>query len=801
MDLRHAMRGLVNSPGFTLVAVLTLTLGIGANTAIFSVVHTVLLRPLPFPEPDRLVRIFETRPEKGWSGASLSRPNFRDYREQSRAFEDIGALLGASRVLSGDGFPERVEVGRISAGFFQVLGVRPLLGRTFARGEDEPEAENRVALLNNEFWNTRFGADSAIVGRPIKLDDESYTVVGVLPAGRPWLDRGDIFIPLVRDPGADRGNFILSTVGRLAPGVSIAAAQSDLELIAQRLSETYPELQTHGRIGIRLFPSSSWVATEGVQRALWVLLGAVGFLLLIACVNLTNLLLARGTARQRETAVRAALGAERARIVRQLLTESLLLGFTGAGLGLLLGLWVIGLLKTFDPGDMPRLAEVSLNGWVLGFTLAISMLAGVVSGLAPAFQAPYSGLLTALREGDRGTAGTGARRRMRNVLVGLEVALSLILLVGAGLLIRSFGELVHVDRGFQTENRVFFRVTLPPSYREDDSQTGNFIEQFNARVAEMPQVVAAAAVSLRVINSGSTGMGIVAAGQEEGPGGTVPWASWRLISSGYFEALGLPLLSGRTFDTHDMIGEPWRVMISQRLAELLWPGEDPVGRQAILWEGQNNFSGEVIGVVGDMRERGLERDPTLAVYLPYYGAGRSPVNFLVHTAGDPSALITELRPLLAEIDPNLPISDIQRLDEIVDDSVAGRRFNMMLLLSLSGLALALALAGIYGVQSYTVARRTSEIGIRVALGASSGTVIRQIVGQGMLPALIGMTVGALGAFVLSRFLSSMLYGVEPLDPTTYVGVGLILGAAALISCYVPARRAMRVDPVAALREE
>jgi predicted permease len=657
-----------------------------------------------------------------------------------------------------------------------------------------------VALLSYEFWRTRFSADSSIVGSSLTLDDQFFTVVGVLPPGRPWLDAAQVFVPLVRDPEADRQNFMLATIGRLAPDVSIEAASSDLEAIARRLQERYPELESHGRIGVRMAPADTWIAGDSVRRALWILLGAVGFLLMIACVNLANLLLARATSRQRETAVRAALGAMRGRIIRQMLAESALLGIAGVVLGLAFAVWATGLFKTFNPGDIPRLGEVSLNPLVLGFTLVVGLLAAILAGLVPAFLVPYSDILASLREGDRGMAGSRGRRRLRNVLVGAEVALSLILLLGAGLLIRSFEQVMRVDRGFETDNRTFFTVNLSPSY-EEGTLTSDFIGQFLARLDASPGVLASAAVSARPIIGGHTGMGIVPAEGGEDVEGDIPWAVWRIVTGDYFRAMGLPLLRGRTFTQLDKIGEPWRIVISQRLAELLWPGEDPIGRHAALWAGQDGFPGEVIGVVGDMRERGLESDPTLAVYLPFYGADWSAVNFVVHTAGDAAPLTGSLRSLVAELDGKLPVSNVQGLDDIVDDSVATRRFNMFLLLAFAGMALILALAGIYGVQSYTVARRTSEIGICVALGASGGTVVRQIVGQGMIPVLAGIALGSVGAFGLSRLMSSLLFGVDATDLTTYFAVATVLGLTALIASYLPARRALRVDPVTALRED
>lgn len=799
VDIRYAFRGLRKTPGFTAVAVLTLALGIGANTAIFSVVHTVLLQPLPFPEPERLVQVWETHPDRGWDGSSISRPNFRDYREQNQSFEDLGAITWTDMNLTGLGFPERLSVGRVSAGFFALLGADPVLGRTLLRGEDEPGRETRLVLLGHELWRTRYSADSTIVGRTIPLDDESYEVIGVLPPGRPWLDAADAFTPLVRNPNADRTNFILSVVGRLKPGASIATASSDLEMIAHGLSEQYPEMASYGRTGIAMAPASAWIAGTQLRRALMVLFGAVGFLLLITCVNLANLLLAKATSRQRETAVRAALGAGRARLARQLLAESLVLGCIGIALALFLAAATIRLFKAFDPGDIPRLSEVSLNLWVFGFTMVVGLCAAVLSGLAPALHAPNADILASLRSGDKGVAGHRGQKRLRSTLVGAEAAFSLMLLAGSGLLVRSFDELVRVDRGFQTENRLFFRVNLSPAY-EDGSAKDNFINDLFSRIRALPQVHDVAAVSSRPLSSGSTGLGIVATDAADGAD-NIPWASWRLITDDYFSTLGLPLLSGRTFNELDKIGEPWRAIISERLAELLWPGENPIGRQADLWAGQGERPAEIIGVVGDMRERGLDSEPTLAVYLPFYGAGRSRMEIVVHTAGSPSTILNSLRPMLAEIDPNIPISAVETMEQIVNDSVASRRFNALLLLAVAGLALALALAGIYGVQSYSVARRTSEIGICVALGAPGGSLVGKIVRQGMMPVLVGIVLGVGGAMGLTRFMTSLLFGVEATDMATYAAVAALLTLSALVSSYLPARRALRVDPVTALREE
>jgi putative ABC transport system permease protein len=527
-------------------------------------------------------------------------------------------------------------------------------------------------------------------------------------------------------------------------------------------------------------------------------MGAVAFLLLIACVNLANLLLAKATGRTREIAVRAALGARRARIVRMVLTESISLGLTGAIFGVLLALAAIAAIKAADPGGIPRITELGINPWVLAFTLVAAILTGILSGLLPALQAPYKNIVAGLREGERSQTGSRAHKRLRAVLVASEVALSLMLLVGAGLLIRSFDRMLRVDRGFQSENRLLVAVNIPGSYKE---RADDIINRFLDRVSTAPGVQSVAAMNSRPIVGWNPGMGIVSAEKPNGDNGRFPWAGWRIVSGDYFRTMGIPMLKGRTFNQHDEIGKPWRIIISKRLADTLWPGQDPVGHQALLWKGQNNFPAEVLGVVSNQRERGLEADPTLTVYLPSYGSGPGPVQFAVHTAANPTALPPSLRSMLKEIDPNLPLSDVQTMDEIVSRSVAPRRFNMFLLSIFAAVALLLALVGVYGVLAYSVGRRTAEIGLRIALGATPRSILTLIVGQGMRPIIVGIAIGMAGAVGLSHLVSSLLFDVRPVDPLTYGAVALLVAIAALLACYVPALRALRVDPVAALRQE
>ena len=797
LDFRQAIRNMRKNLGSTLLAVLMLAVGIGATTAIFSVFYSVLLQPLPFPEPARLVNLWESRTANQWNQATFTEANFWDVQARNRTFEGIASYHSLTANLISSGEPEQIVGGSISAGFFHVLGVKVVAGRDFLPEEDQPGHDNNVMLLGNKFCKTHFNGDPQIVGKTVRLNDKSYTVVGVLPPGEPWLDAADVFVPFVRRANPDRDSFEFQVIGRLKDGVSLQAAQTDLRAVASSLANDFPK-EDKG-MGIVLTSSDTWLADGDLRTKLWVLLGAVGFLLLIACVNLANLLLAKATGRTREIAVRVALGARRARIFRMVLTESLVLGFTGAIFGVFLAMAALAAIKNANPGGIPRIDEVGINPWVLAFTLLAAVFTGILSGLVPAFQAPYKQIVAGLREGERSQAGSRAQKRLRSVLVAAEVALSLMLLVGAGLLIRSFDRLLRVDRGFQSENRLLVAVNIPRSYKE---RADGLINAYLDRVSTLPGVESVAAMTSRPIVGWDPGMGIAAAERPDGDSsGHFPWAGWRLVSGEYFHTMGIPLLKGRTFNQHDQMGKPWRVMVSKRLADTLWPGEDPVGRQALLWKGQEGSPAEVIGVVGNQRERGLDADPTLTVYIPSYGSGAGEVQFAIHTAGNPASLTNSLRSILKELDPNLPLSKIQTLDEVVSQSVAPRRFNMFLITIFAAVALLLALVGVYGVLAYSVGRRTAEIGLRIALGATPRSVLTLIVGQGMRPIMVGIAIGMAGAVGLSHFVSSLLFNVKPVDPLTYGAVALLVAVAALLSCYVPALRALRVDPVAALRQE
>ncbi|MBZ5619621.1 MAG: ABC transporter permease [Acidobacteriia bacterium] len=797
-EIRQSLRSLARNPGLTATAMAMLALGMGATTVVFSVFYAALVQPLPFREPGRLVQLWETRLDRGWSRASFTEANFWDLRAHARAFEETAVYHFDEANLTGNGSPEKVTNISVSAGFFRTLGVSPILGRDFSYEEDRPGHDNQVAIVGNRFWKNRLSADPQILGKVLRLNDRPYVVVGVLPPGEPWVD-DQTYIPLVYRPDADRGSFEFDVIGRLARSVSADAARADLQRVADGLARSYP--RNDAGMGFHLEPSSTWVASDSTRRALWVLLGAVAFLLLIACLNIANLLLARGLSRRREVAIRTALGAGRGRLVRFVLMESILLSIFGGALGLLLAGGTLDLIKSFEIGGVPRLADASLNPWVLAFTGLIGVATGVLSGLAPALQAPSSGIASALRDCDRSQAGSRGHGRLRAALVTSEVALSFLLLVGAGLLIRSFTRLLSVDRGFQTENRLLFSVSMPGSYWEKEGGL-HFTDRFLERLAQVPQVVSAGAVSQRPVAGGDPGMGIVSSSKQNLSGRDIPWAGWRIVTPGYFRAMGLPVFKGRPFTERDQnpTFAPRCVIISQRLANLLFPNEDPAGKHVLLWRGQGNLDAEVIGVVGDMRERGLDSNPTLAVYLPW-GPQSLPTEFVLQTAGNPLNVVSAVRSIAAGLDPTLPISDVRSFEEVVSRSVSSQRFNTILLGIFSGLALLLATTGIYGVLSYTMSRRTSEIGLRVALGASARSILGMAIGQGMRPAFLGVAIGAVGAFWLSGYLTTMLYGVKPFDVATYSVVAVLLLATALLSCWLPARRAMRTDPLRALRME
>ena len=807
-ELRQSLRGLRRSKDLTILCSIMLALGIGATTVVFSIFYAALIQPLPFRDSDRLVELHESRLRRGIDHAAFSEANFWDVRAQNHSFKEVAALHYDEANLTGDGPAEKVTDRSVTVNFFRTLGVSPVLGRDFTGSDDQNGFNNSVVILGNKFWRTRFGADPKIIGKTLRLNDRACIVVGVLPPGEPWIS-DQVYQPFGYRADANRESWEYSVIGRLAPGVSLQAAQADLTRVAAMLAKAYPGADQG--IGFALSPASNWIASNNARRALWVLVGAVSFLLLIACLNMANLLLARGTARQREIAVRIALGAGRARLIRFVMMESLLLSLFGTLLGLALADATLRGLQAMAVQGIPRLDEATLNPWVLGFSVLIAILTGVLSGIAPALQTPASGTANAMRDSDHQT-GSREQNRLRGVLVAAEVAISFLLLVGAGLLIRSFTELMNVNRGFQTENRLVFSVSMPESYYQNGAGK-QFVDRFFQRLSALPQVIAAGAVSSRPIEGADTGMNIVAVpannngSRMSALSGPPPWAGWRIISPDYFSAIGLPLLRGRAFNERDKPvwtehGQPVprrRVVISQHLAKLLFGNQDAVGKRVALW-GNSSLDAEVIGVVADSRERGPAHSPTLTVYLPY-GRNAPVSEFVLHTRCNPLALAPTVRAIVAKLDPNLPVADVRSFEEVVDRSLSPQRFNVILLSSFGGLALLLATTGIYGVLAYSMNRRTAEIGLRIALGATRANILGIVLRQGMRPAFAGVLLGALGAWWLSRYLATLLFGIKPFDVFTYVAVAALLLATALIACLLPGRRAMHIDPAVALRTE
>jgi len=794
-EITAVWRQMRQRPIGTAAIVLMLALGIGASTAMFSVVYGVLLRPLPFPDADRIVQVYGARPDRGWTQVSLTAANYWDLQDRNHTFEYLGAYRGTSAILSGE-TPEQVSVGAVSSGFYKALGVQPVIGRLFSAEEDATGETTRPVLLSHAFWMRKYGGNRDLVGQTLMFSSGPRTVIGVLPAGTPWLNAAEVYVPFVRRADANRNSFEYSAVGRLKPGVTIDTALADLQAVSKDLERQYPETNTG--LGAALAPSRSWIANEDLTRTLWILLGAVGLLLVIACVNVANLLLARASSRAREMAVRSALGASRVDLARLLLSESVALGILACAAGLFLASGILSVIRNINPAGIPRIGEVELNGWVFAFASAVAVIVGVATGLVPAMHTPRTELVRALRQGQRGSVGDRRQVIVRNVFVGAQVALSLMLLVGAGLLVRSLLQVLEVDRGFQTEQRLMATVTIPGSYGEARVlQTGKDVL---ARVRALPDVASAAAVSGRPLSRGSTGLGLGIPEAPDEQGAAVPWATWRIITSDYFKTIGLPMVQGRDFAEDDRSAGVARTVVSRRIAEMFWPGQNPIGRTIILWKGQGNTRSEVIGVVADMRERGLEADPTLAVYFTG-GELTTNLNLVMHTRGDAEAAIPAMRGAIAAVDRALPISNIRTLEDAVDQSVSARRFTMMLLVAFAGLAVILALAGVYGVLSYAVARRTAEIGVRLALGAGHRRVLGLVLAQGMRPVVIGLAIGAGAALWLTQLMTSLLFQVTARDPWTFVTVSVVLAACGALACYLPARQVLRVDPVVALRIE
>ena len=811
-DLRYGVRMLLKHPGVTAIAVLTLALGIGANTAIFSVVNAVLLNPLPYREPDRLVSLWENVPTHGRWRASPA--NFFDWKKQNTVFEDVAAFSQTSMTLTGDGDPEQLVGTRVSAGYFSVVGVEPLLGRSFAAEEYEV-GKGAVAILGHAFWQRRFGGDRSIVNRSVTLNGATYTVVGVMPpgiypvspttTGRIVFDeqQQNLWLPMSFTPewANARGAHVLGVLARLKPGISFDQAVVEMNTIGARLENEH--LANKGE-GIIVSPFINEVVGD-VKPALLTLLGAVGLVLLIACANVASLLLAQHAGRSKEIAIRAALGAGRARLVRQFFLEGLLLSFVGTAAGLLIATMGTKLLLQFVPEGVPRLAQVSLDWKVLGFTILISLGTCFIFGLLPGWHASKPNLQTALEQSGR-TSGPGASRlRFRQALVVFQVSIAVMLVIGAGLLIKSFWLLRQVDPGFHAEGVLSAGLTLPVSKYSTRNQINAFHKQLIERLSALPGVKSATVAYDHPLASNWVDSFEIE-GRPVSAENRTQSANFITIGPEYFDTVDVKLAAGRKFTAFDDVDHPGVVLVNESFARHYFPNENPLGQKlrlgpARIWRGERLTSFEIVGIVRDVKLAGLEAPSEPAYYVSASQLPLEDMMVLVRTTTDPASMVGAVRQAVWSIDPNQPISNVSTLEKVVDDSIAQRRLNMLLMGLFSGLALLLSAVGIYGLLSHAVTQRTQEMGIRMALGAQVGDVLKLVLRQGMLLALIGEVIGLAAAFALTRLIRGLLFGVTPNDAMTFVAVVGVLTIVALLACYIPARRATKVDPLIALRYE
>ena len=809
-DLAYGLRTLVKNPGFTIVAVLALALGTGANTAIFSVINGVLLRPLPFQEPDRLVMVWTNNTKSNQPQSAISVPDFLDYRDNG-VFEQIACLSYDDFNLTGGDQPEHIQGTMVSANFFSVLGVRPQLGRAFLPNEDQAGAD-RVVIISNGLWKRRFGEDPALLNQTIQLNGAAFTVVGVAPPEFQSPEKGDdLWVPMSFD-GADRLRIpsisgpedlkkrfrrFLKAVARLKPGVALNSAQAEMSTIAGRLEQQYPD--SNAGIGINLVPLHRQIVGD-IKPALLLLLVAVGLVLLIACANVANLLLARAAARQKEIAIRIAVGAGRARLIRQLLTESVMLAIVGGALGLVLA-WVgLRVLIRINPANVPRLDEIGIDGYVLGFTMLVSVLTGLLFGLVPSLQASRPDLNETLKEGARGSTGGIGRQRVRSILVVTEVALTQMLLIGAGLMIKSFYSLQQVNPGFNADRILTMQVTLPPVKYAEDTQITAFYEQALKRIEALPGVQAASAATSLPLTGNSLTRRFTIDGRAPASTNERLLATYFAISPDYFRAMGIRLVSGRSFTDQDRDKSQQVIIINDTMRRRFWPDEEPIGKHISI-VAEAGLSREIVGVVADVKHSSLDAESGLEIYEPYLQFPWSFMALAVRTAADPLRLAPVVRDEILAIDRGQPVYDVKTMAEIVGDSVSQPRLYMLLLGIFAAIALVLSAVGIYGVMNYSVNQRKHEIGIRMAIGAQPSDILKMVVGQGMLLASIGVGIGVVAAFFLGRIIEMLLFGVSGRDPVTFVGLPVVLVLVSLLSSYVPARRATRVDPMIALRTE
>jgi putative ABC transport system permease protein len=806
-DLRFGFRTLTRKPGFTVVAVIALALGIGANTAIFSVVNSVLLRPLAYQDPEALVVINHDYPKINLK-ASVSAIGYTHYRDNAKSFESVAAMTGGGFNLTGGGDPEQVNGSRITYNFFSALGAEARLGRVFLPEEDQP-GKNKVVVLSHGFWQRRFGGDPGIVNKNITLNDESYTVVGVMPPsfqfGRELGQVVDLWTPIAFTPQLLSYNNLtnenLFVFARLKRGVTIGQAQAELDTIAANLRRQYlPWAGSRSEWGLTTQYLSELVVGD-IRLALWILMGIVGLVLLIACANVANLLLARAADRQKEMAIRAALGAGRRRVIRQLLTESALLAVIGGALGLSLAWLGINALVKVNQVQIPRANEIGVDWRALAFTLGVSLLTGVIFGLVPALQTSKADLHETLKEGGRTGAG-GSRAWIRSTLVVLEMALALVVLISAGLLIRSFLRVERVNPGFAPQNTLAMSLVLPVTKYKEPVQRVNFYKEALQRIRALPGVQSAGATSILPLSGNNSSGSFQIEGRVIPQGQSSPHGDRWAATTDYFSTMRIPIIRGRFFDDRDTMESQPVAIIDETMARKYWPDEDPMGKRITFQGGPNNpIWREIVGVVGHVKHKGLDGESRVQYYIPHSQTQNAFMSLVVRASVDPTSLTGAVRGAISGLDKDLPVFRVKTMEQFVSESMAQRRFAMALVGIFAAVALALACVGLYGVLSYSITQRSHEIGIRMALGARSADVLRLVVGHGMLLALVGVALGGVAAFLLTRLMANLLFGVTPGDPLTFAAIAALLTLVALLACFAPARRATKVDPIVALRYE
>ena len=802
-DIRYGVRGLLHHRGFAAVVVLTLAVGIGANTTIFSTVDALLLRPFSFPNQQRLIVLWEQNPAVGNQHGAVAPGNFTDWREQNQVCDQLVAIEQKYFDITGGANPERFAGYGVTNGFFEALGVKAIRGRTFLPEESEP-GHDRVVVLKYSFWQQHFGGDPEIVGKTITLNRKVSTVVGVMPRDFNYpYNGGEMWSPLVFDAGElhSRGNHYLRVIGLLKPGITMAQAQANLSAIANRAQQEFPETNS-GRDAYLMTLTDD--AVRGARAGVPILMGAVVFVLLIACANVANLLLVRAASRQRETAVRLALGASRSRLIRQALTESALLALLGGALGLLFSVWAIEALARGIPEGfskfIPGWSHLGVNFSVLAFTFAVSMLAGILAGLAPVWHSTKTNLNEALKSGGRADSGKGARSKLRSVLVVSEVALSLVLLIGAGLMVRSFVEMLRADLGIKPENVLAIATSLPRDAYEDKNKRVYLYQQVQARIAALPGVVKVGAVNIVPFSSGDDSYPFQIVGRAPSPKGQEPYAELRVATPGYFDAIGTALRAGRLFTEQDDARTSRVVLVNETFAKKFLSGQQPIGQRLEIGDDEKERS-EIIGVVADVKNDDLDELAESTIYLPYSQSVLSSMNIVVHAKQDPTLLTAAMRGELRALDPTLPVYNVKTVRQMIDERISPKRLMTYVLGVFALIALLLAAVGIYGVMSYAVTQRTQEIGLRMALGAQAVDVLKLVVRNGMMLALMGVGIGMTGALALTRLLAALLFHVTPTDTVTFVVVPSCLIVVAFFACYIPARRATKVDPLVALRYE